>query len=70
MLKDNLLFRQGKSYCKILNILELTQRRQHAKNDEDREWTFHQSLLDSKGRRAFSARGRGRAVVGTRSNNS
>lgn len=51
-------------------IMELTQRRQHAKNDEDREWTFHQSLLDSKGRRAFSARGRGRAVVGTRSNNS
>lgn len=51
-------------------IIELTQRRQHVKNDEDREWTFHQSLLDSKGRRAFSARGRGRAVVGTRSSNS
>jgi len=41
-------------------IIELTQRRQHAKSEEDREWAFQQSLLDSKGRRAFSARGRGR----------
>lgn len=43
-------------------IIELTQRRHRAKIAEDQEWAFQQSLLDSKGRRAFSARGRGRKI--------
>jgi len=43
-------------------IIELTQRRHQAKIAEDQEWAFQQSLLDSKGRRAFSARGRGRKI--------
>ena len=57
---------KGLNYCLLIFALlynmisEMVQRWKKVKTEQEEEWTFQKSLLDSRNRRAFSVRGRAR----------
>jgi len=57
--KPTCLIPSIKQKSKNAIILELVQRWKRQKIQDEEDWIFQKTLLDSKGRKAFSSRGRG-----------